>query len=74
MKMAIDTFIENRTLANIDFKNTFVFARGGHSLRNLRGQDCLRLFCNELDLQQPQLLTSTKLRKYCCSGFLFDRG
>ncbi|KAJ8927546.1 hypothetical protein NQ314_019975 [Rhamnusium bicolor] len=64
MKQAIDKLIETRHLVDIDINNPFVFARGHKSLGYLRGHDCLRKCCSELDLKEPRLITSTKLRKY----------
>lgn len=64
LKLAIDKLIETRHLASIHEKNSFVFARGSLSLTHLRGHDCLRQFTTRATLQQPDLITSTKLRKY----------
>nr|XP_023028017.1 uncharacterized protein LOC111516064 [Leptinotarsa decemlineata] len=64
LKKAVDTLIKTRHLANVYSKNVYVFPRSGTSLTNLRGHDCLKQFSIAADLQSPELITSTKLRKY----------
>ncbi|KAJ8972175.1 hypothetical protein NQ314_000305 [Rhamnusium bicolor] len=64
MKQAIDKLIKTRHLVNIYINNPFVFTRGHKSLGYLRGHDCLRKCCSELDLKEPRLIRSTKLRKH----------
>ncbi|KAK4882532.1 hypothetical protein RN001_005851 [Aquatica leii] len=58
MKTAIDKLIETTIPSGISNDNLYVFARGNMSERYLRGHDCLRLFCNEANLQKPRLITS----------------
>lgn len=64
IKAAIDKLIETRHLVSIHSKNIYVFARGHNSLKPLRGHDCLRQFCNDGNLEKPEAITSTQLRKY----------
>jgi len=65
LKNCIDTLNECRGSAGINPSNPFVFARGyRNSVRCLRGNDVIREICTKADLSQPDLITSTRLRKY----------
>ncbi|CAH1108062.1 unnamed protein product [Psylliodes chrysocephalus] len=64
LKDVIDLLIKSRSQVEINPQNIYVFARTNMSLQSLRGYDCLNKFCNETELKRPELLTSTKLRKY----------
>nr|CAI5853416.1 unnamed protein product [Callosobruchus analis] len=44
--------------------NKYIFAGSHESTRCLRGDDCLKNFCEELDLENPDAIIGTKLRKY----------
>lgn len=45
--------------------NQFIFAvNDGNSLNPLRGHDVIKMVCNMANLKQPELVTSTNLRKY----------
>ena len=65
MKEAIDLLIATRDAVGISQENPYVFARvykqsDGH----MRAWDTLRKLTDEVSLQHPEALTSTKLRKY----------
>jgi len=65
LRDSIDILNAMSTAAGIDSHNTFVFAHGyKNSLRSLRGHDVIRDVCDKAQLMQPQLITSTCLRKY----------
>lgn len=61
---AIDLLIKLRTKVDIVPENPFLFALGGNSLRHIRGHDALKKWCTEANLQSPELITGTKIRKY----------
>ena len=65
MKEAIDLLIATRDAVGISQENPYVFARvykqsDGH----MRAWDTLRKLTDEVSLQHPEALLSTKLRKY----------
>lgn len=64
IKESIDLLIRHRYECNISCNNTHVFARSNNSKSFLRGHDCLKKICDELNLENPGLITGTKLRKY----------
>ncbi|KAJ8915394.1 hypothetical protein NQ315_008281 [Exocentrus adspersus] len=64
LKKAIDKLIELREEAQISKNNCYVFARGLGSTSYLRGHDSLRKVCKEIELDKPEWITGTKLRKY----------
>ena len=67
MKHSIGLLIKTRKAVGIPDANMYVFARAGRqSLDHIRGWDCLRQFALECDpsLSNPDVITSTKLRKY----------
>lgn len=65
LQTSIDTLIKYRSAAGISPDNPFMFARGfRNATRYLRGTDCLREVCVSAKLQHPELVTSTRLRKY----------
>ena len=73
MKNAIDLLIETRNKCGVSVDNIYIFARGANSLNHSRGHDALRIFCNEINLMRPELITSTRLRKYIATVVqLFD--
>lgn len=56
---------ETRETVGVDLNNEYFFARPYYgSLSNIRGSDCLREIAQKIQLQKPELVTSTKLRKY----------
>lgn len=63
-KTSVEALIKTRDKADIAKENCYVFARSGGSLLNMRGHDCLKKICSSVQLQQPESITSTKLRKY----------
>ncbi|XP_054286882.1 titin homolog [Macrosteles quadrilineatus] len=64
MKKAIDVLLLYRkNISVIKSSNEYMFPNL-NSDRHQRGHDVIRAFCQELDLQKPHLITSTKLRKY----------
>ena len=65
IKGAMDILVKKRQEANINTNNKFFFARPSEdSLNHIRHWDCLRKQCTGLKLKQPDLITSTHLRKY----------
>ncbi|KAJ8964936.1 hypothetical protein NQ314_004515 [Rhamnusium bicolor] len=66
MKNSINLLLEFRERCGISENNPYVFARGNQSIFNVRGHDCLRKIILELepDLEKPDYITGTKLRKY----------
>ncbi|XP_074035237.1 uncharacterized protein [Leptinotarsa decemlineata] len=64
MKTAIDLLLKTRTMGGISKENPFVFARAGNSLGHMRGHDCIRKCIANVDLQMPENINGTKLRKY----------
>lgn len=65
-KTGIDVLISHRG-ANVGIhpENPYIFARGLQTLTPLRGPDVLRKIVSEIEeLEKPNLITSTKLRKY----------
>lgn len=63
-KKSIELLIETREKCEVDKTNPYVFAASKYSLKHLRGHDCLARICKNADLQNPQDINSTKLRKY----------
>lgn len=63
-KKSIDILIELREQCGIAKENPYIFALSRNSLGHLRGHDCLAKICKEVDLENPQIITGTKLRKY----------
>lgn len=64
IKESIDVLIRHRDECKISFHNRYVFARSNVSKRFLRGHDCLKKICEEINLENPDAITGTKLRKY----------
>ena len=67
VKRAIDVLLAKWSEVGIYPENPYLFAvTGKQSLGHLRPWECLRKVatCEELDLEKPEAVTSTKLRKY----------
>ena len=64
VKVAIDALLANRSKVCINAENPFLFARVNSSSSCLRGWDSLKLTVTEVELKRPELITSTRLRKY----------
>lgn len=67
MKEAIDVLVEKRQRVGINNNNRYLFARASAaSLTYIRGWDCLKKHACDanLQLEKPELITSTRLRKY----------
>lgn len=64
MKRGIDLLLKTRKSAGISNKNPYVFARNGNLLECIRGHDCLRKCCEQAQLNSPENINGTKLRKY----------
>ncbi|XP_050514061.1 uncharacterized protein LOC126889627 [Diabrotica virgifera virgifera] len=64
LKSAIDLLIKTRSTVNISKNNPYIFAPAESEIGHLRGHDCLKSMCNEVNLQHPEYITGTKLRKY----------
>ena len=63
MKNAINMILQIRELVGVSPENPFVFAKPG-SKGHVKGWDAIRFACDQESLQKPELITSTKLRKY----------
>ncbi|XP_067022133.1 uncharacterized protein [Acropora muricata] len=67
VKEAIDVLVEKRTEVGINQENPYLFAATGNgSLGHLRAWECMRkvVTSDELKLEKPEAVTSTRLRKY----------
>jgi len=67
VKEAIDVLVKRRSEVGINPENPYLFAATGNgSLGHLRPWECLRKVatCEELNLEKPEAVTSTRLRKY----------
>lgn len=70
VKMAIDVLIATREQVGVARDNKYLFARANQQSRSyMRGWDCIRNVISEVEgnLERPDLITSTKLRKYVAS-------
>lgn len=62
-KTALDLLVKSRRLVGISKENKFLFPRAtGKSC--LRGDKCLRDLASEADLEHPERIGSTNMRKY----------
>ncbi|KAJ8926252.1 hypothetical protein NQ314_021373 [Rhamnusium bicolor] len=64
MKQSIDQLISNRVKYGILSHNPYLFAIPNTTVSHLREHDCLKRWCTEAEWESPELITSTKLRKY----------
>ncbi|KAG5892254.1 hypothetical protein JTB14_014624 [Gonioctena quinquepunctata] len=64
MKESVDFLLAARTEVGVPEGNHFVFARLGDLQSYMRGHDCIKKWCSEANLDSPETITSTKLRKY----------
>ncbi|KAJ8030334.1 hypothetical protein HOLleu_26714 [Holothuria leucospilota] len=65
MKTQIDLLVAKRSEAGVSDSNPYVFARACYgSESHLRGADCLRKLSIECGAENPDRLTSTRLRKH----------
>lgn len=67
VKEAIDVLVKKRTEVGINQKNPYLFAAtASGSLGHLRPWECMRkvVTSDELKLEKPEAVTSTRLRKY----------
>ena len=70
-KQAIETLIANRDKVNVPSSNPYCFAT--RSAGHLDSWQAMSFICQEASLKQPELVTSTKLRKYNATvSQLFD--
>ena len=61
----INALLKTRGTVGVYGDNGYVFAAPTRkSLKYLRGPDCLHSIVNKLDLQNPNVVKSTQLRKY----------
>ncbi|KAF5305359.1 hypothetical protein FQR65_LT18709 [Abscondita terminalis] len=63
-KESVDLLIELREQCGISRENPYIFARSKNALTHLRGHDCLNKMCIQADVECPNKINSTKLRKY----------
>lgn len=63
-KERIDCLLKHRHLMGVNPENTFLFPRSGDVLSCIRSCDVLRKFANKCGAKQPDLLSSTSLRKH----------
>ena len=65
VKSAILTLNSTRKDGEVNPANKFVFAiNNGKSTKPMRGHDVIRRVCDMVELKQPEVITSTNLRKY----------
>lgn len=64
IQISIEVLQKTRNSVNISKKNLYLFARTGDSIEYMRGHDCLKKCCKAAELQHPENISSTKLRKY----------
>lgn len=64
MKESVDFLLATRKVVGVPEENPFVFARLGDLNSYMRGHDCIKKWCSEANLESPESITSTKLRKY----------
>jgi len=64
MKQSIDTLLKVRCSIGVNSANPYVFAKASDSMQAVRGWACLRACASRIELERPELITSTKLRKY----------
>ena len=65
VKAAILVLNSTREDGNVNNENPYVFAvNDGSSRQFLRGNDVIRQACKMVNLQNPDVITSTNLRKY----------
>lgn len=65
MKRTVDVLIKVRQEASVT--QPYLFARPGSNTKPYRGTDCIRKYSNLAELQNPNAITSTKLRKQLCT-------
>ncbi|GFR87870.1 hypothetical protein ElyMa_006087600 [Elysia marginata] len=63
-KERIDCLLKYREQAGVSHENPFLFPRSGNVLSCLRSCDVLRKFARKCGASQPDLLSSTSLRKH----------
>lgn len=72
MIQAIDFLNSKRNVAGVNRENEYVFAYSS-SLKHIRGHDSLKKWSLKAQLSSPELVTSTKIRKYIATVCqLFD--
>ena len=67
VKQGMDVLVESRCEVGINSENPYLFATTGNgSLGHLRPWECMRkvVTSDELKLEKPEAVTSTRLRKY----------
>ena len=63
--MAIDELIKNRNVIGVTTENPYILAAPTRNSKNhLRGNDCLAKILTKCNIQRPEGIKSTKLRKY----------
>lgn len=63
MVSALDALVDLRVAVGVPANNPYLFTKAGGK-SNVKGWDAIRYACGQVDLQHPQLVTGTKLRKY----------
>ena len=61
---AMEILYKQREMAGISSHNTYFFGRQNTESSNIRACDCLRELALECGLKSPELIRSTKMRKY----------
>ena len=70
MQNSVEVLIRFRKKAGVCEKNEFVFARSSrNALTAMRGWDALHRVSMKAGLEKPELITSTKIRKYMATVF-----
>lgn len=60
----LEALCSRRSECGIHDENQFVFARDGHSQTPIRSSDVLKKFASDCGAKNPELITSTSLRKH----------
>ena len=63
MVNALDALVDLRVSVGVPASNPYLFAKAG-AKSNVKGWDAIKYACGLVDLEDPKLITGTKLRKY----------
>jgi hypothetical protein len=63
-KQAMEALVSTREKVGISAENDYFFAQPSPSKTYIRGWECLAKYAKRSGLEKPELVTSTRLRKY----------
>ena len=63
MTRGMNVLLQVRSSVGVPKENPYLFAKAG-AKHNVKGWTAMKFACSNLDLRSPELITSTKLRKY----------